>query len=213
MRLILVRHYKTQFNVSGRIMGWGDSPPADDWQQDMQFVTQVLQQRSIHLDQVYSSVLARAQHTAEYFAQQFAVADVHLAPQLNEINYGTLYGKPKAWAATHYPLHKKDPDFIYPEGESFNQLLLRSVGFVKALAQSGGAQTVLCVAHSGVVRALLSHFLDLNYSDHLRCKVTHRYIGLLDFDGPCCASYDEWGTPSGFVTEGTLALPYSRKIA
>ena len=213
MRLILVRHYKTQFNVSGRIMGWGDSPRADDWQQDMDFIAQVLQQRNIHPDQIYSSVLPRAQQTAEYFAQQFAIADVQLAPQLNEINYGTLYGKPKAWVATHYPRHKKDPDFIYPEGESFNQLSLRTVAFVKAMARSCDAQTVLCVAHSGVVRALLSHSLDLNYSDHLRCKVTHRYIGVLDFDGPCCASYDEWGVLSGFVSEGTLALPHSRRIA
>lgn len=213
MRLILIRHYKTEFNVSGQIMGWGDSPPVDDWAADMEFVECVLAAKTVRPDAVYSSALDRAVQTARYFADQLDVADRVMAPELNEINYGTLYGKPKKWVAEHYPLHKKDPDFTYPQGESFRQLQSRCTRFISSLAESRPGQTVMCVAHAGVVRALLSHFLELDYTLQLKRKVSHRYIGVLVFEGARCASYDEWGCPSGFVGEGELRLPHFCKIA
>ena len=213
MRLILIRHYKTQFNVTGQIMGWGDSPQAPDSLEDIRFVEQVLQDRAVQPDSIYSSALGRAHHTAQYFAAKYGIAEVQSSPRLNEINYGALYQKSKKWVAEHYPLHKKDPDFVYPEGESFRQLQERCVSFMYTLAQAHRGQTILCVAHAGVVRALLSHFLELDYAAQLKRKVSHRYVGVLHFDGDCCTVYDEWGIPSGFVSEGQLVLPYSRKIA
>ena len=69
------------------------------------------------------------------------------------------------------------------------------------------------MAHAGVVRALLSHFLEMDYAAQLKRKVSHRYVGELCFDSDRCTAYDEWGLPSGFVSEGEVMLPYSRKIA
>jgi len=194
-------------------MGWGDSPQADEWLEDMLFVEQVLQHHGIHPDSIYSSVLERSRQTAEYFAAKLDIAEVQAAPELNEINYGSLFQKSKKWVAAHYPRHKKDPDFVYPQGESFSQLQERCVSFIGSLAKAQSARTILCVAHAGVVRALLSHFLELDYAAQLKRKVSHRYVGVLCFDGERCTVYDEWGQPSGFVSEGALALPYSRKIA
>lgn len=213
MRLILIRHYKTQFNASGQIMGWGDSLQAENWQEDMIFVEQALRERAFAADCIYSSALGRSRRTAEHFAASFDISTVEVAPELNEINYGTLYKKCKKWVAQQYPRHKKDPDFVYPEGESFNQMQCRSVAFIRRLAAARAGQTVLCVAHAGVVRALLSHFMELNFAAQLRRKVSHRYIGVLTFSGGNCAAYDEWGLPSGFVSDGQLTLPYSRKTA
>jgi broad specificity phosphatase PhoE len=213
MRLILIRHYKTQFNVSGQIMGWGDSPQVDEWQEDMLFVEQVLQRHGIHPDSIYSSALERSRQTAAHFAAKLGITEVQSAQELNEINYGSLFEKSKKWVKEHYPMHKEDPDFKYPEGESFSQLQLRCVSFIRALAREQSGQTILCVAHAGVVRALLSNFLELDYAPQLKRKVSHRYVGVLCFDGDRCTAYDEWGIPSGFVSEGALALPYSRKIA
>ena len=213
MRLVLIRHYKTQFNITGQIMGWGDSPRADEWLDDMVFVKQVLQERSIYPDCIYSSALGRAHQTAEYFAAKLGVAEVNAASELNEINYGSLYKKSKKWVKKHYPWHKEDPDFIYPQGESFNQVQVRSVAYIRALAAARCGQTILCVAHAGVVRALLSDFLELDYAAQLKRKVSHRYVGVLCFNGDRCTDYDEWGMPSGFVSEGGLVLPFARKIA
>ena len=194
-------------------MGWGDSPHADEWLEDMLFVEQVLQLHSIHPDCIYSSALERSRQTAAHFAAKLGIAEVQSAQELNEVNYGALFKKSKKWVKEHYPRHKNDLGFVYPQGESFSQLQLRCVPFIRALAKAQSGQTILCVAHAGVVRALLSHFLELDYAAQLKRKVSHRYVGALCFDGGRCTAYDEWGLPSGFVSEGEVTLPYARKIA
>ncbi len=213
MRLILIRHYKTQFNVSGQIMGWGDSPQADEWLEDMLFVEQVLQHHGIHPDSIYSSALERSRQTAAHFSAKLGITEIRSARELNEINYGSLFQKSKKWVKEHYPRHKKDPDFVYPQGESFRQLQVRCVSFIHSMTKTYAGQTILCVAHAGVVRALISHFLELDYAAQLERKVSHRYVGVLCFDDDRCTAYDEWGMPSGFISEGEVALPYARKIA
>lgn len=213
MRLILIRHYKTEFNMSGKVMGWGDSPRAKEWLEDSSAVEQVLRGHAVTPDLIVSSVLERSRNTAEYFAGQFQVTRLETAPELNEINYGALYGKCKKSVSASYPRHKKDPAFVYPEGESFNQVQARAVAYTRQLALSQAGKTVLCVAHAGVIRSLLSYFLELDFAAQLKRKVSHRYTGVLMFQGDSCVGYDEWGQPSGFVEAGEVGLPYTRRSA
>ena len=91
--------------------------------------------------------------------------------------------KSKAWVEKHVPQHKRDPQFIYPEGESFAQMQQRSVAFIDDLARQYGGETVLLVAHAGVIRGLVCHYLKLDYATNLRRKITHRYIGDFSFQG------------------------------
>lgn len=213
MRLILIRHYKTEFNVSGKVMGWGDSPRAKEWLEDSSAVEQVLRSHGIVPDLIVSSALERSRNTAEYFAGQLQVARLETALELNEINYGSLYGKCKKSVSARYPRHKKDADFVYPDGESFNQVQARAVAYTRQLVLSMVGQTVLCVVHAGVIRALLSYFLELDFTAQLKRKVSHRYTGVLTFQGDSCVGYDEWGQPSGFVEAGVVGLPYTRRSA
>lgn len=194
-------------------MGWGDSPRCDSWLDDVQSLEQVLRQHAVQPDLVCSSALCRARHTADYFATRFEQASVASSAELNEINYGTLYGMQKKCVAEQYPRHKKDPDFVYPEGESFNQMQRRTVAHIQSLAEQYAGQTVLCVAHAGVIRALICHFLELDFGPKLKCNVSHRYIGVMDFLGKDCVAYDEWGKPSGFVRDGVVMLPFTRESA
>ena len=194
-------------------MGCGDSPRCDSWLDDVQPLEQALKQHAIQPDLVYSSALGRARQTAEYFATCFDLDGVKSSAELNEINYGALYGMQKKCVAEQYPKHKKDPDFIYPQGESFNQMQRRTVAHIQSLAEMYAGRTVLCVAHAGVIRALVCHFLDLDFAPRLKCNVSHRYVGVMDFLGADCVAYDEWGNPSGFVREGAVMLPFRCKSA
>ena len=209
MRAIITRHYKTIINASDQILGWGDSPRDKGWKADVEFVSSRLHENGINFDAVYSSDLERSRQTAMFHAKLFGIHIIHDTKALNEVNYGKLYKKKKKWVAEHYPLHKKDPDFVYPEGESFSQMQQRSVSFIASLAQAKQQQTILIVAHAGVIRGLVSHFLGLNYADNLKRKISHRYIGDFQFEGQNCVSYDELGKPSGFVSEGAIKIPYS----
>jgi broad specificity phosphatase PhoE len=209
MRAIVTRHYKTIINASEQILGWGDSPRDKGWRADVDFVSACLREKELNFDAVYSSDLERARQTAMFHARLLGIHVIQDTPALNEVNYGTLYKKNKKWVAEHYPLHKKDPDFVYPDGESFRQMQQRSVNYLSALAVTHPQKTVLIVVHAGVIRGLISHFLGLNYADNLKHKISHRYIGDFLFEGNACVRYDELGKLSGFVCEGAIKIPFS----
>jgi len=210
MRVILIRHYQTQSNAEGRILGWGNSPPYHDWKDNVDFIDTRLHENGINFDDIYSSDLERARNTAKFFAASFAIPDIIGIPELNEINYGKLQTKKKSWVSGHYPQHKKDPDLVYPDGESFRQMQRRSVGFVSSLVATHPQQTVLIVSHAGVIRGIVSYFLGLEYADSLKHSVSFRYIGDFLFNGNNCVRYDELGKPSGFVRDGVIEIPVSR---
>jgi len=207
MRLILIRHYRTCFNNSGQILGWGDAPRVDSWLDDMTVVETVMRKHQVQPNTIISSALNRSRQTARYFASRITPDLVKVTPSLNEVNYGKLYGKSKQWVSEHYPQHKIDPGFVYPGGESFNQMKLRSVEFVKSLAAKCDEQTYLCIVHAGVIRALISHFHQLDYTQQLTRSVSHRFVGVLYFDAGSFTRYEEWASPSGFIADGVLQPP------
>ena len=212
MRLILTRHYKTRNNEDDRIMGWGDSPPGVDWKADIDFVDDCLRQRGLEFDAVFSSDLGRSRQTAIIHAVRFGIETVNSRPELNEINYGQLLTRKKDSVARDYPQHKKNPDMVYPGGESFRQMQERSLRFLASLALERPQQTLLVVSHAGVIRGIVSHYLGLDYADHLKQRISFRYVGDLLFEGEKCIRYDELGQPSGFVENGVIELPHDCNV-
>lgn len=208
MRLIAVRHYKTLINKSGHIMGWGDSPRSDDWQVDVAFVDGVMHNNSLEFSAVYTSDLERSRQTGMYHAKKRGIKLIHDRDELNEVNYGTLYKKSKKWVEKHVPKHKNDPDFVYPKGESFRQMQQRSIAFIETLGKKHKGETILLVVHSGVIRGMISHFLDLPYAENLKRKISHCYIGDFSFKHGRCVHYDELGKSSGFVRDNVISIPY-----
>ncbi|TNF89342.1 MAG: histidine phosphatase family protein [Gammaproteobacteria bacterium] len=208
MRLILTRHYKTQTNEEDRILGWGDSPPGSDWKADIDYVDDRLREQDLKFDAIFSSDLERSRQTAIIHAVRFGIPMVNSTSELNEVNYGQLQTQKKDAVAKNYPQHKVNPDMIYPGGESFRQMQQRSIRFMLSLAASRPQQTVLIVAHAGVIRGMVSHYLGLEYARHLKHRISFRYIGDFQFEGNHCLRYDELGQPSGFVDDGIIEIPF-----
>lgn len=208
MRVILIRHYKTLINAADEIMGWGDSPRAEDWEPDLAYVNEILNNKKIKYSHVYTSDLERSRQTGHYFANLRGLDKIHDSPQLNEVNYGVLYRKSKKWVKHNIPEYKTDPDYVFEGGESFRQMQQRSIEFFLSLYSKHRNQTVLIVAHAGVIRGLVCHFLGLDYTSNLKQKITHRYIGEFTFLECDCLKYDELGKHSGFVENGVVKLPY-----
>ena len=208
MRLILVRHFRTQSNEARRIMGWGDAPPAANWEEDLRTVDKCLEQRHLVIDAIFSSDLGRARETARYYARRRGLAGVESHLAFNEVHYGELFGLDKDSVSTAYPQFKTDPDYVFPGGESFRQMQARSQAQVQRLTALYPEHTLLLVAHAGVIRALVCHFLGLDLADHLRRKVSHCYIGDFQFQDGCCRRYDELCQPSGFVRDGIISVPW-----
>jgi len=208
MRVTLVRHYKTVNNEERRIMGWGDAPRAENWEFDLLHVIAAIKRHGIRFDACYSSALGRARETMRYLAAKCRCSEMVAAPELNEVNYGDLIQSPKRWAAEKYPEYKTDADFVFPGGESFRQMQRRSVDFVLSLQRAHVDDSLLLVAHAGVIRGLVSHFLGLDLTASLKRKVSHRYAGEFVIDKDICVFYNELGKPSGFARDGVVKIPF-----
>ncbi|NOQ90782.1 MAG: hypothetical protein GQ549_07530 [Gammaproteobacteria bacterium] len=206
MRLIIVRHYKTTSNETGKIMGWGDAPPAKNWREDPEHVVKILLDANLDTDIIYTSSLTRAMNTGKFYADSLNVKQVKDTPALNEVNYGKLYNKSKKWVEKTVKGHKKDPDLVYPDGESFNQMKARSVDFIKYISKKHTDETVLIVVHAGIIRSMVSHCLGLDYANNLTRKIGHRYIGDFTIEDKHCTRYNVLGKKSGFITEGIIKL-------
>lgn len=207
MKLYAVRHYKTLINVESRIMGWGDSPPVNGWELDLLAVTHKLHKAGLRFDRVYTSKLKRAQATGEFYARRHKVEKIYSSAAINEVNYGKLFRKSKKWVAENFPEYKTDPDFVFPKGESFNQMQERSIDFVQHLAARLPNQNILLVAHAGVIRGLICHYLGLPYAPNLKQHISHRYIGAFEFEGEYCRKYNEFGSHSDFVRKKIIDTP------
>lgn len=210
MRAIVVRHYKTTSNESEHILGWGDAPPAASWQDDLNKVEAILLSSHINIDLIYTSTLPRAINTGHFYASSLSINDVHSSPAIMEVNYGELFNKNKKWVEKNLPQHKKDPDFVYPDGESFSQMQQRSVDYIETLSEKHPDKNLLIVVHAGVIRGLICHFLDLNYASNLKRHMGHQYIGDFLLEGKTCIRYDELGVPSEFVRKDVVKIPYYR---
>ena len=210
MRIIIVRHYKTTSNESGKIIGWGDSPPVKEWRQDINFVNDTLNKSKLHLNHVYTSELRRARNTGLFYAHSHNIHKVHHSAEMNEINYGDMSKKSKHWVEQHIPEHKKDPDYIYPKGESFRQMQKRSVNYIQKLANKHPKDVVMIVVHAGVIRGLICHFLGLDYASNLKQHIGHRYIGIIDIQDKKCIHYEESGLESGFIKQGVIKVPVDK---
>jgi len=211
--MILTRHYKTRTNQEGRILGWGDSPPGDDWRSDIDYIDARLREQGIRFDVAFSSDLERSRRTTMIHAENLGIEVVENAPELNEVHYGDLQKKEKSSVAELYPQHKLNPDLVYPRGESFRQMQQRSVAYVSSVAAARPGQTILVVSHAGVIRGIVSHFLGLEYAENLKRRIPFRYIGDFLFDGEKCLGYDELGIPSGFVCDRVIEIPLNTGAA
>ena len=166
-RLILLRHGQTDYNVDGRMQGHIDSCLTDAGHEQAAEAAPVL--ASLAPDRLVSSDLRRAVDTAEVVGAACGLP-VKFDPRLRETHLGLWQGHTVAEIERDYPgaiaAWRSDPAWAPPEGESRIDVVARSRPVVDELdaefADSDGAsETVLLVAHGGLIAGLVTGLLDL----------------------------------------------------
>jgi broad specificity phosphatase PhoE len=111
-----------------------------------------------------------------------------LDDRLREIDFGQWENRTFAEIARDEPLlvdrwASFAADFAFPGGESLQGFLHRVQSAADRLAQDE-AETVLAVAHGGVIRAMLCHLLGLEPQKYLVFDVGYATMAVVDlFDG------------------------------
>jgi len=163
-RLLLVRHGTTEFNSTRRFLGQSDIELSADgcWQAE-RLRDYLIKEK---IDAVYSSDLKRAMVTAQTICQERNV-DITACPELRECNYGECDGLTFTEIGAQYPEVAKrcinfSLELAFPGGEEFQDFFERISQFISRLENHRPDETILVVAHDGVLKALLCLLLGID---------------------------------------------------
>ena len=165
-QLLLVRHGTTDANVRVPYILQGSSidlPLNENGRRQAQQVADFL--ASFPVTHVYSSPLQRAHETARSIAERHRLTVTQIA-EITECHVGEWEGKD--WdtiareAPEAYRLFHEDPaTHPYLGGESYTDVLRRSLPAFEQLLQQHLGETIVVVAHNIVNRAFTAHLMGL----------------------------------------------------
>lgn len=164
MKLYLIRHGETDFNLEGRATGLSDVPLNKTGIQQVEAIVPML---PVEAEAIYCSDLTRTKQTAEILNSKLNLP-LYFSPLLNERDFGALSGK--SWNEIGEDMKTIDREMKYDyrpyAGESVEDVTKRIEDFIVSL-KSGSQpyQNIIVVTSSGVIRLwyyLINHYLPKN---------------------------------------------------
>ncbi len=104
MKLILLRHGESQWNLENKFTGWKDIDLTANGIKEAQWSAKKILNENLSIKSIHTSLLSRAQHTAKIVAKtiDFPKEDIVEDWRLNERHYGALQGLNKSETAKKY---------------------------------------------------------------------------------------------------------------
>ena len=162
MKLFLMRHGETDWNLAQRFQGHSDVPLNQVGLRQAQALRDRLSDETI--TSIYSSDLGRAYETAKIIAN--GKNNLQSDARLREVHFGDWEGLTYSEIQEKYPgqllaweqdVYKTAP----PNGETLEQLAEHSQSILNDLLVKHRDETILVVAHGGVIRVLICLALGL----------------------------------------------------
>ena len=169
-KLILLRHGQSQWNLENRFTGWKDVPLTNKGIAEAEKAGELLRKNNINIDVVFSSVLERANKTAEIALSEAGLKHLWFGKtlnmiknkSLNERDYGALVGLNKKETADKFGedqvhIWRRSYDVPPPNGESLKDVVERvSPYFEKSIRTLlNQNKNVIIVAHGNSLRAIM----------------------------------------------------------
>lgn len=155
-RVIAVRHGETAWNVDTRLQGQLDIPLNDRGREQARRVAAALSHDAP--DVVYSSDLSRARETAEAVAHRLGLplrTDAGLRERCFGVWQGHTYAEvEQRWPELSERWRRREPGFGPEQGETLQGFFDRVLACAVRLAAAHPGQSVLMVAHGGVLDCL-----------------------------------------------------------
>ncbi|MDR2273856.1 MAG: 2,3-bisphosphoglycerate-dependent phosphoglycerate mutase [Sphingobacterium sp.] len=169
VKLFLVRHGQSQWNLENRFTGWQDIDITALGQLEARKAGKALEKELI--DIAFTSTLIRAQHTLQIILDEIGKPNIPVVVNaaLNERSYGRLEGLNKAETAEKYGaeqvhIWRRSFDVAPPGGESLKDTYDRVIPYFEhsIKPQLDAGQNVLIVAHGNSLRALIMYLEHLS---------------------------------------------------
>jgi len=169
-KLVLLRHGQSQWNLENRFTGWKDVPLTKKGIDEAKNAGILLKKNNVKIDKVFSSVLERANKTAEIALKVSENENLfengsliyEKDQRLNERDYGDLVGLNKAETADKFgkeqvQIWRRSYDTPPPNGESLKDVVNRvSPYFIETIQPIlKDKKNVLIAAHGNSLRAIM----------------------------------------------------------
>ena len=169
-KLVLLRHGQSQWNLENKFTGWKDVPLTEKGINEANNAGLLLKKNNIKIDKIFSSVLERANKTAEIAIMASEIENLHKNgiliyekdQRLNERDYGDLVGLNKTETAEKFGkeqvhIWRRSYDTPPPNGESLKDVVQRVSPYftnhIKPLILN--QKNILIVAHGNSLRAIM----------------------------------------------------------
>ncbi len=178
MRLVVVRHGVTDWNVQGRLQGRTDIPlNADGIRQAVAVARRLASER---LARVLSSPMARALATAQPIAAAQGLTP-EVREDLHEAHMGLWEGLTWEEVATRYPHHLPERDRVGPSykghaGESVAEVAARAAGVLEAIRGLPG--TTCVVTHAAPGRHLI--VAAAGNPEHMKLRLQNTSVSIVE---------------------------------
>lgn len=184
MKLLLIRHGQTDWNLLGKYQGQTDIALSGEGIRQADLLAQNFPVDT--LDIIYTSDLQRAVMTAERLAEKFS-APLYADKALRELNFGAWEGLTYQEIAERWPQEVKNlfgaPEKLQiPEGETFLMLQRRAMDKINEIRAENEGKNVAVVAHGAISKAILTALLHIPLHYVWMLRQDNTAVNILRFD-------------------------------
>lgn len=185
MRIYLVRHGETQWNVEGRIQGWKNSKLTEKGIKDALALGRYL--KEVNFKCVYTSPFERAYDTAKYIVGH-RQCKILVNDNFRELNFGQWEGQDFNTVRSNYPdeeynLWNAPASYISVGGENIDEFLKRVKAGLLEIINNNHQGNILLVTHALVIKAIYNIIRQLPLEDIWNApKIGNTSLTILEVD-------------------------------
>lgn len=171
MKLYLVRHGETDWNLENKIQGQTDTELNEKGRRQAEEFAARIVEEGYQIDSIYTSSKRRALETARIIGAALKI-EPRIQPGIEEICFGKWEGytwkQVKELFGEEYQVWRGERRYrVPPLGESYQQLLDRLLPALKDITEKEKGNA-LVVTHSAVIMTLMSYLYDTPFEDMAR---------------------------------------------
>jgi broad specificity phosphatase PhoE len=180
-QIYLLRHAESEANAKGILAGrdYSVNLTSKGFKDSRKIKSKLAK---IEFTRVYSSPITRCIQTITPYLDSNPRIDITLTESLIEMDYGVWTGKKlaalskkKEWSL----IQNRPGEFIFPNGESFQEMRRRLKNFLNSLIDTDGP--ILVVSHGDVIKMALTITLDLPLNKFQKFVIAPASISIINY--------------------------------
>ena len=184
MKLYLIRHGQTDWNIQGKIQGSHGIPLNDTGRAQAKLVAEGMDSRPV--TKIFSSTLMRAVETARMIGDRQQV-ETYLVPGLIEVEFGKWEGMTWDEIKEQYPAEYErwsiNPvDVAPPGGETQMEAMERVAGAIEAVMEMTNGREDIAVVSHGATMAYIVAYLMRNHPEEAEIIVDNASITTVNYN-------------------------------